>query len=519
MTILVHILDRLSPRSKRWVLVALIGIGAVLALHFLYRCWGLIAGAGYPAWAVMLFAISVVGVAIQPFFVWYLYLQFRQRPIPEPRPDVSVDIFVTAYDEDESLVASTLRAAIAVAYPHRTWLLDDSSNSRYHAVAEQMGCEHLTRRGNGNQKAGNINAALARTSGDFVAIFDADHAPVPAFLHRTLGFFEDASVGFVQVMQTFSNAREGLIATASAETALEYFNVTAVCNDALGATSLHGTNAVIRRSALESIGGYRPGLAEDLETSIALHAGGWRSAYVCEPLAPGLTPSSFTAFCKQQSKWSRGVFEAAIRSISDGSYFQLTWIQRLAYAVRFSYYIVGLAVFLGLALTVAYLLLPPAASRGYEASLRTLLPVFVATFAIRWFMLSAWATEPAARRGIHFRGTSLVFSIWPIYLRSFIYALLRIPIPFISTPKTNNAGIRIQTVAAQFVMQGVLAIALVWRIMAWSIADAPATFAMGVLFLCQPWILLSPAVLGAVWAQASKRGRLLARAERPVLGR
>jgi cellulose synthase/poly-beta-1,6-N-acetylglucosamine synthase-like glycosyltransferase len=315
-------------------------------MQFFYRCWELLAAAGYPAWAVVLFGASMAGALVQPFFVWYLYLHFRQRTIPKPAEGLSVDIFVTAYEEDPRLVELTLRAATEVAYPHQTWLLDDSPDGRYRLVAKRVGCAHLARQGNGNHKAGNINAALARTRGDFVAIFDADHRPVPEFLHRTLGFFEDSGIGFVQVMQTFSNSDEGLIATASAETAFEYFNVVAVCKDALGAASLHGTNAVIRRTALEAVGGYRPGLAEDFETSLALHACGWRSAYVREPLAPGLTPSNFTAFAKQQSKWSRGVFEAAFQSLVGGSYFRLTWFQRLGYAVRLSYHTVGVAVFI-----------------------------------------------------------------------------------------------------------------------------------------------------------------------------
>jgi cellulose synthase (UDP-forming) len=459
----------------------------------------------------------VLGALVQPFFVWYLYLHFRRRLIPGPPLDLSVDVFVTAYDEDADLVASTLRAATEVAYPHRTWLLDDSRDGRYRSVAEGIGCDHLTRDGNADHKAGNINAALARTRGEFVAIFDADHAPVPEFLHRTLGFFNDKAVGFVQVMQTFSNARKSLIATASAESALEYFNITAVCKDAIGVASLHGTNAVIRRRALESIGGYFPGLAEDLETSIALHARGWRSAYVCEPLAPGLTPSTFTAFCKQQSKWSRGVFEAAIRSFRNGSYFRLTSLQRLGYAVRFSYYTLGFGIFVGLALTITYLFLPPAAGRGYETLLRSFIPVPVMTFGIRWFMLSRWGTESAARRGVHFRGASLVFSIWPIYLRSLLYAVFRVPLPFVSTPKTHDTAVQLRTAVGQYAMHGLLCAALAWRVVTWGITDAPATFLMGVVLLSQPWILLSPAVLAALRERMLRPGKL-GRASHPAIG-
>jgi len=42
--------------------------------------------------------------------------------------------------------------------------------------------------------------------------------PAPDFLDRILGFFADPGLGFVQAMLTFSNARENLLAQASAQT-------------------------------------------------------------------------------------------------------------------------------------------------------------------------------------------------------------------------------------------------------------------------------------------------------------
>ena len=165
------------------------------------------------------------------------------------------------------------------------------------------------RSGSRDLKAGNINAALPRTDGEVIAVFDVDHAPEPGFLERSLGHFADPRVGFVQVMLTFANEKKSWFARAASESCLDFFNPTSMGMDRLGSATLIGSNALIRRSALESIGGYRPGLAEDLATSIALHAEGWKSAYVAEPLAPGLAPPDVAAWFTQQLKWSRGVFE------------------------------------------------------------------------------------------------------------------------------------------------------------------------------------------------------------------
>ena len=60
-----------------------------------------------------------------------------------------------------------------------------------------MHVHYLTRADNKFHKAGNINAALTRTNGEFVAIFDADQIPFPGFIDQTLGYFVDEKVAFV----------------------------------------------------------------------------------------------------------------------------------------------------------------------------------------------------------------------------------------------------------------------------------------------------------------------------------
>ena len=172
-----------------------------------------------------------------------------------------------------------------------------------------MAAGYLAREQHRDAKAGNINAALPHTEGDVIAIFDIDHAPKPDFLEKSLAYFNDPQAGFVQVMLTFRNLDESWVARSATESSLEFYNPTYLGADRMGGATLMGSNALIRRTALASIGGYQAGLAEDLATSLALHAAGWRSAYVAEPLAPGLSPSSLAAWSVQQLKWARGVFE------------------------------------------------------------------------------------------------------------------------------------------------------------------------------------------------------------------
>ena len=106
-----------------------------------------------------------------------------------------------AYTEPTWLVTKTLKAAVKMRYPHRTFLLDDGRRNELASAAKKIGAAYIRRSNNKHAKAGNINHALEKTDGEIIVIFDTDHTPKPEFLERSLGHFRDPRVGFVQVMR------------------------------------------------------------------------------------------------------------------------------------------------------------------------------------------------------------------------------------------------------------------------------------------------------------------------------
>jgi cellulose synthase (UDP-forming) len=435
--------------------------------------------------SVAIFSAFFALPLFQMLVAYYLMFRFSLRASPVSEAGLRVDVYVTVFDEPLWLVEKTLQGALAIRYPHETYLLDDGKNELYAALAQRLGAGYLRREDKKDFKAGNLNHALQATDGDFIAIFDVDHTPRPDFLDQTLGFFSDPEMGFVQAMVTFSNHGESLVAKASAETALDFYNLTAVGKDRCGAASLIGSNAVIRRRALEETGLYKPGLAEDLETSLSLHAGGWRSAYVREPLAPGLSPSDLIGFWKQQLKWSSGVFEAAMGSFRK-TFFKLTQHQKLCYLVRFTYYLFGVSVFMNLlALTVALSWPFP----NVDGLILKLLPVMVASWISRVYPLRVWALEPLARKGLFFSGSSLFLITWPVYVLSAVCTVLRIRIPFIATPKEASGRIPLWIILPQMLMLAALIGAIAWRIQHWEIVAMPVTVALATFSIISHWML------------------------------
>jgi cellulose synthase (UDP-forming) len=368
---------------------------------------------------------------------WILYLAAGSRPAVSASDNstgLSVDVYVAACGEPVSLVERTLSAAIAMRGEHSTWLLDDASDPELRALAKRLGAGYLTRAGQADAKAGNVNAALPRTDGDIIAILDVDHVPEPEFLERSLGWFENPRVGFVQVMLSFRNAATSWIAKAAAETARDFYNVTCLGMARLGGATLIGSNALIRRRALASIGGYRPGLAEDLATSIALHARGWESRYVAEPLAPGLSPIDLQGWFRQQAKWARGVFEVLLTDYAR-LFRRLTWAQRLCYLVRMTYYWIGPVVGVHLVATLLVLLGPETLLKlDFRGYLLHAWPLLLCDQLIRRLALLAHR-HPTVPGAYTWRGYALTYSTWFIYCAEWLLAVSRRPVSFKETPK------------------------------------------------------------------------------------
>jgi cellulose synthase (UDP-forming) len=441
-------------------LIRILVVMAVAATIYYFSWWG---RAGRIESGLLAASLLVAGAYhwMQLLGSWCIYLSARRRSEPAVPLDnaPSVDVFVTACNEPYELVDRALRAVTAMRGSFRPWLLDDGDDPRLAQLAERLGAGYLTRTDRIGAKAGNINAALRRTDGDLVVIFDLDHAPRPDFLERTLAHFADPEIGFVQVMLTFENQNQSWYARAAAESALDFFNPTSVGMDALGSATLIGSNAIVRRKALQSIGGYRHGLAEDLATSIELHAAGWKSAYVAEPLAPGLAPADTRAWFTQQLKWSRGVFEVLLTAYPR-LWPRLTMRQRMCYAVRTTYYWIGPVTALHMAFTIGVLLAGQAVARvNLGDYIVHFLPLAACTLAIR--LVALWTfRHPSVPMVPLWRAFMLVYSSWPIYTLAWFMAVLRLPLEFRLTPKARHGRADWNWLAPQALASAAIAISL-----------------------------------------------------------
>ncbi|MFC5722895.1 glycosyltransferase [Streptomyces gamaensis] len=244
--------------------------------------------------------------------------------------------------EPLSMVEATLRGAVGVGYEGGVvdvWLLDEGDDAEARALCARLGVRHFSRKGvarwncgsgrfRARTKHGNYNAWLDEHGDDydFVACVDTDHVPLPCFLERMLGYFQDPDVAFVVGPQVYGNAVGGVARGAESQQFVFHALVQRAGNR-YGVPMLVGTSNCVRVGVLRQVGGLYDSITEDLATGLEIHrrrnpltGRRWRAVYTPDVLAVGEGPSSWTDFFSQQLRWSRGTFETLF-----GQFFRVVW--------------------------------------------------------------------------------------------------------------------------------------------------------------------------------------------------
>jgi cellulose synthase/poly-beta-1,6-N-acetylglucosamine synthase-like glycosyltransferase len=276
--------------------------------------------------------VALASLALFGFGVNLLYLTWRAtrlRPRPharlgrgeEPRVCVQIPIY------NERYVAERVLDAVCVMdWPSdrlEVQVLDDSDDETVSIVGRRVAhwrdrgidATHVRRGSRIGFKAGSLAHGMTLTSSPFIAIFDADFVPPPDFLRRTIGVFEDPSIGFAQARWGHLDEGYSWFTRLQALTIDFHFLVEQAVRSASGYfTNFTGTAGVWRRSAIEDAGGWSADtLTEDLDLSYRAQLRGWRAAYLEDLVVPEELPVSIDPYRRQQSRWATGSFQSAFK--------------------------------------------------------------------------------------------------------------------------------------------------------------------------------------------------------------
>ncbi|MDB9526182.1 glycosyltransferase [Oscillatoria sp. CS-180] len=345
---LVWVVMRISPTPQTWSRTLVILILGVLTIRYLFWRTTATLNLSTPldgVFSLGLFALELL-ILTSGMVQLFLLLRVRDRrkaadqlaqTVLDGSYQPTVGVLIPTYDEPEFILRRTVIGCQAMEYgPKTIYLLDDTRRPAIKALAKELGCEYITRPDNRHAKAGNLNHAIPQTQGELLVLFDADFVPTRNFLTRTIGFFQDPKVALVQTPQSFYNpdpiARNlGLEDVLTPEEEVFYRQIQRV-RDGAGAVVCAGTSFVVRRTALEDIGGFvTEAVSEDFFTGIQLAAKGYRLVYLNEKLSAGLAAENIATHALQRVRWEQGTLQAFFIQSNPVTIPGLKPIQRLAY--------------------------------------------------------------------------------------------------------------------------------------------------------------------------------------------
>ena len=257
--------------------------------------------------------------------IYYYFKNKDKRPVGktmlDDKPMVTVQLPV--YNE-LYVVERLIDAVCALDYPKdrlEIQVLDDSTDETVDVVAaivtarraEGFDIVQIRRENRVGFKAGALRYGMDFAKGEFLAIFDADFVPRPAFLNETLRHFTSERIGMVQTRWEHLNNEFSLLTRAQGIALDGHFVIEQQVRNKSGFfINFNGTAGVWRRSCIEDAGNWEADtLTEDLDLSYRAQLRGWRFVYLNDVTSPAELPSEINALKSQQFRWTKGAIETA----------------------------------------------------------------------------------------------------------------------------------------------------------------------------------------------------------------
>lgn len=241
----------------------------------------------------------------------------HHEPKTWPKVTIQLPVFNEIY-----VVDRLIESVAKMNYPAdllEIQVLDDSTDPTSELIRRKISefpdinFKYLHRIERSGYKAGALKVGLAKASGEFVAIFDADFVPDPNFLIKTIPYFSAEKIGMVQTRWTHLNKNYSLLTRLQAFALDAHFLIEQIGRNSQHAfINFNGTGGVWRKTCIIDAGDWQDDtLTEDLDLSYRAQRKGWEFVYRPEIESPAELPPIMSAVKSQQFRWTKGGAECA----------------------------------------------------------------------------------------------------------------------------------------------------------------------------------------------------------------
>ena len=237
--------------------------------------------------------------------------------------DKRVTVQLPIYNE-KYVVERLINSVCDLDYPKENLeiqVLDDSTDQTVEIVRtlveqkrkEGVNIVHIHRDSRKGFKAGALREGLECSTGEFIAIFDADFIPTKNFLKETLRYFTSKNIGMVQTRWGHRNENFSLLTKVQAFGLNGHFAIEQpVRNNSGFFINFNGTGGVLRKECILDAGGWQDDtITEDLDLSYRAQLKGWEFIYLKDFTTPAELPIEMNSLRAQQFRWTKGAIETA----------------------------------------------------------------------------------------------------------------------------------------------------------------------------------------------------------------
>lgn len=224
-----------------------------------------------------------------------------------------VTIMVPAHNE-ESVISKTVENVLALDYEKfELIVIDDRSEDNTAGVIKDLEKKYdnvtalIRDKKAFPGKSAVLNDALKLAKGEAILVFDADARVETDFLSKLVPNLEPDDVGAVQARKVIINKDYNFL-TRCQNNEMTLDTHFQVGRDAVkGAVELRGNGELIKRTALESIGGWNnETITDDLDMSTKLHIKGWDVRFCPEAIVYEEGIIYLTPLFRQRRRWLEG---------------------------------------------------------------------------------------------------------------------------------------------------------------------------------------------------------------------
>lgn len=264
------------------------------------------------------FMTILVFVAI---YTTYMQIAFKHRVRKQRKNPVEknydytpfVSILIPAHNEAE-VIEDTVKNISSLNYPHfEIIVINDRSEDDTEAVLEKV-CKQYSNvkffsrtKDAFPGKSAVLNEAMKIAFGDAILVFDADARVKPDFLRELIPALEPSQVGAVQARKVIINRNQNFLTRCQDnEMALDtHFQVGR--DSVKGAVELRGNGELLKRTALEDVGGWNEfTVTDDLDLSTRMQIKGWDVRFCPDVCVYEEGVPSYIPLLKQRRRWIEG---------------------------------------------------------------------------------------------------------------------------------------------------------------------------------------------------------------------